>query len=63
MENQLIAERRARCRPRRSPLPNTLDEARGLEFHPVIAEGVFFNDKEIFLGAASERRPSRAIRS
>ena len=35
------------------PLPQTLDEARRLEFHPVIAEGVFLNDKEIFLGATA----------
>ena len=35
------------------PLPETLEEARRLEFRPVIAEGVFLNDKEIFLGAAA----------
>src|SRR3954463_6251595 len=52
-ETNLIAERRAAVQAAPAPLPMTLDEARRLEFHPVIAEGVFLNDKEIFLGAAS----------
>jgi surfeit locus 1 family protein len=35
-------------------VPQTLAEARGMEFRHVSAEGVFLNDKEIFLGATSE---------
>jgi surfeit locus 1 family protein len=35
------------------PVPATLDAARRFEFHHVAAEGVFLNDKEIFLGATS----------
>lgn len=52
-KTNLIAERRAAMQAAPVPLPKTLDEARGLEFRPVIAEGVFINDKEIFLGAAA----------
>ncbi len=54
-KTNLIAERRAAVQSAPVPLPKTLDEARSLEFHPVVAEGVFLNDKEIFLGAASPR--------
>ena len=32
----------------------TLEEARGMEFHPVTEQGVFLHDEEIFLGATSE---------
>jgi surfeit locus 1 family protein len=49
----LIAERRAAVQAMPVPLPKTLDEARRLEFHPVIAEGVFLHDHELFLGAAA----------
>jgi surfeit locus 1 family protein len=52
-KTNLIAERQAAVRAAPIPLPKTLDEARRLEFHPVIAEGVFLNDKEIFLGATA----------
>jgi surfeit locus 1 family protein len=31
-----------------------LEEARGMEFHHIVDEGVFLHDKEIFLGATSE---------
>jgi len=34
--------------------PQTLAEARGLEFHHVAAEGVFDNDKELYLAATSD---------
>ena len=52
-KTNLIAERRAAVHAAPVPVPKTLDEARHLEFHPVVAEGVFLNDKEIYLGAAS----------
>lgn len=52
-KTNLIAERRAAIEAAPVPVPRTLAEARSLEFHPVIAEGVFLNDKEIYLGAAS----------
>ena len=52
-KSNLIAERQAAIHAAPVPVPETLEEARHLEFHPVIAEGVFLNDKEIFLGAAA----------
>jgi surfeit locus 1 family protein len=54
-KTNLIAERRAAVQSAPVPLPKTLEEARRLEFRPVVAEGVFLNDKEIYLGAASPR--------
>ena len=53
MENQ--SDRRAPRRGGRGADLSAEDAGGGrrLEFHPVIAEGVFLNDKEIFLGAAS----------
>ena len=52
-KSNLIAERQAAVHAAPVPVPETLEEARRLEFHPVIAEGVFLNDKEIYLGAAA----------
>ena len=52
-KTSLIAQRRAAFQSAPVPLPKSLEEARRLEFHPVVAEGMFLNDKEIFLGAAS----------
>lgn len=52
-KTNLIAERRAAVQSAPVPVPKTLEEASHLEFHPVVAEGVFVNDKEIYLGAAS----------
>ena len=49
----LIAQRRAAVQSAPVPLPKTLEEASRLEFRPVIAEGMFLHDKEIYLGAAS----------
>jgi surfeit locus 1 family protein len=49
----LIAQRRAAVQSAPVPIPKTLEEAGRLEFRPVIAEGMFLHDKEIYLGAAS----------
>ena len=50
----LIAQRQAAAAAPPAPVPRNLAEARGIEFHRVIDEGVFLHDKEIFLGASSE---------
>jgi surfeit locus 1 family protein len=47
----LIAERAAALAEAPVALPRTPEEARRLELHPVVAEGVFLNDKEIMLNA------------
>jgi len=52
-KTSLIAERRAAVHAATVPVPKAPEEANRLEFHPVVAEGVFLNDKEIYLGAAS----------
>ncbi len=52
-KTNLIGERRAAVQSAPVPVPKTLEEARRLEFHPVVADGVLLNDKEIYLGAAS----------
>jgi surfeit locus 1 family protein len=49
----LIAERNATLTAAPVPLPQTLDQARALEFHPVHAEGEFLNDHELYLNAQS----------
>jgi surfeit locus 1 family protein len=49
----LIAERNAALAAAPVPLPQTLDAARALEFHPVRAEGEFLNDHELYLNAQS----------
>jgi surfeit locus 1 family protein len=47
----LIAERAAALDAAPVAPPQTLTEARALEFHRVIADGVFLNDKELLLNA------------
>jgi surfeit locus 1 family protein len=47
----LIAQREAAVAAAPTSPPPTLAEARALEFHPVIVDGVFLNDKEIYLNA------------
>jgi surfeit locus 1 family protein len=51
----LIAQREAAVTAPPAVLPRTLAEARGMEFRHVVAEGVFLNDKEVYLGATSPR--------
>jgi surfeit locus 1 family protein len=53
-KQDLIAQRQAAVAAAPAPLPKSLAEARGMEFRHVSDEGVFLNDKEIFLGATSE---------
>ena len=50
-KSRLIAERTAAVAAAPVALPETLAEARALEFHPMVAEGVFLHDKEILLNA------------
>lgn len=50
----LIAQRQSAVAAAPTPVPRTLDEARGMEFRHVFDEGTFLHDKEIFLGATSE---------
>ncbi len=50
----LIAERAAGVAAPAVPAPQDEAVARGMEFRHVTAQGVFLNDKEIFLGATSE---------
>lgn len=49
----LIAAREAALTAAPVPPPQTLAEARKLEFHPVAADGVFLNDRELYLHAIS----------
>jgi surfeit locus 1 family protein len=51
----LIAERDAAIAAAPVAPPQTLGEARTLEFHPVIDDGVFLNDKEIYFNATGPR--------
>jgi surfeit locus 1 family protein len=48
----LIAERQAATSAAPVPLPNSLGQARGMEFRHVFVQGAFRNDKEIFVYAA-----------
>lgn len=50
----LIAARQAGLGAAPVPAPDTLAEARSLEFHPVLAEGKFLNGKEIYLHATAD---------
>jgi surfeit locus 1 family protein len=52
-KTNLIAARQVAVHSAPISLLATPNAAGRLEFHPVIAEGVFLNDKEIYLGAAS----------
>jgi len=47
----LIAQREAALAAPTVAPPHGVDEARGLEFHRVAADGVFLHDKELFLNA------------
>jgi surfeit locus 1 family protein len=51
----LIAQRNAALAAAPVPLPQTLEAARALEFHPVRADGEFLNDRELYLNAQSLR--------
>ena len=51
----LIAERAAAVTALPARPPQTLVEARAMEFHPVVVDGVFLHDKEIFVGATDPR--------
>ena len=53
-KRDLIAQREAAVTAAPAAVPKTLSEALGMEFHHVSDEGVFLNDKEIYLGATSE---------
>jgi surfeit locus 1 family protein len=53
-KRELIAHRQAALTATLVSVPRSFEEARGLEFHHVTDDGVFLNDKEIFLGATSE---------
>src|SRR5262249_55903080 len=47
----LITQREAAIATAPVSPPQTLAEARALEFHPIAVEGVFLNDREIYLNA------------
>jgi surfeit locus 1 family protein len=53
-KRELIAERHAAVTAAPIAVPHSWEEARGMEFRHVTAEGVLLHDKEIFLGATSE---------
>ncbi|HEX3520622.1 MAG TPA: SURF1 family protein [Stellaceae bacterium] len=53
-KQDLIAQRQAAVAAAPAAVPKGLAEARDMEFHHVSDQGVFLNDKEIFLGATSE---------
>jgi surfeit locus 1 family protein len=50
----LIAQRQAAIAAAPIAVPQSPEEARGMEFRHVTDQGVFLHDKEIFLGATSE---------
>jgi surfeit locus 1 family protein len=54
----LIAQRDAAVAAAPTAPPQTLAGARSLEFHHVVAEGVFDNDKELLLAASSDNGES-----
>jgi surfeit locus 1 family protein len=53
-KRELIAQRQAAMAAVPIAAPRSLEEARGMEFHPVTDHGVFLHDREIFLGATSD---------
>jgi surfeit locus 1 family protein len=53
-KQDLIAQRQAAIAAPLAAVAKSLAEARDMEFRHVSDEGVFLNDKEIFLGATSE---------
>jgi surfeit locus 1 family protein len=50
----LIAQREAALAATPVVVPQSFEQARGMEYRRVTDEGVFLHDKEIFLGATSE---------
>jgi surfeit locus 1 family protein len=54
-KRNLIAQRAAAVAASPIRPPQTLAEARPMEFHPVVDDGVLLNDKEIFVGAAGPK--------
>jgi surfeit locus 1 family protein len=52
-KERLIAERAAAVAAPEVPVPQTLAQARRLDFHRVVAEGIFLHAKEIYLGASA----------
>jgi surfeit locus 1 family protein len=53
-KQDLIAQRQAAVAAAPAAVPKSLAEARDIEFRHVSDQGVFLNDKEIFLGATLE---------
>jgi surfeit locus 1 family protein len=53
-KERLIAQREAAVAAAPVPVPQSSEDARGMEFRHATDEGVFLHDKEIFLGATSE---------
>jgi len=54
-KRELIAQRQAGVVAAPVMPPRSLAEARALEFHPVVADGVLLNDKELYLNATGPR--------
>ena len=54
-KRELIAQREAGVAAAPAMPPRSLAEARALEFHPVVADGVLLNDKELYLNATGPR--------
>jgi surfeit locus 1 family protein len=52
-KERLIAERAAAVAAPVVPVPQTLAQARRLDFHRVVADGMFLHAKEIYLGATA----------
>jgi surfeit locus 1 family protein len=52
-KERLIAERAAAVAAPAVPAPQTLAQARRLDFHHVVAAGIFLHAKEIYLGASA----------
>jgi surfeit locus 1 family protein len=53
-KQDMIAQREAAVTAAPAAVPKNFSEASGMEFRHVSDEGVFLNDKEIYLGATSE---------
>ena len=53
-KERLISQRESAVAAAPVPVPQSFEEARGMEFRHVTDEGIFLHDKEIFLGATSE---------
>ena len=53
-KRELNAQREAALAAASTAVPHTLEEADSMEFRHVIDEGIFLQDKEIFLGATSD---------